>query len=195
MPNTKPSKKGLGRKKVTRRVPQAPGKDSGDASAAVLLNSPASPFEAPLIISIDQVQNILSYYFGGLVPPVEFQLRMIIADEAYITVSPGWVRNSILTDPVLAPRNYQNDVFDCDDYVQYLKTKMSLYAVTSHLSAPLAVGYVFTRAHAFSFCINPASEVFLINTQSDAKAVTNDRDSFSEFLSLRPDNPIITIYI
>jgi hypothetical protein len=183
----KSSKKRAGRKPVTRTLRQAPG--------TVLDNAPAAPFETPRIIDNDQVQTIISNYFGRLMPSDEFLIRTIIADEKYITVSEGWVRNSILTDPVLAPGSYQKDVFDCDDYVQYLKTKMSLYAARCRLSAPLAVGYLFTTAHAFSLCINPDSELFLINTQSDAKALTKDRDSFSEFMSLRPDNIITSIYI
>jgi hypothetical protein len=181
------SKKRTGKKALTRRLQQASG--------TVLFDLPAAPFETPRIIDNDQVQTIISNYFGGLIPSNEFLIRTIIADEKYITVSEGWVRNSILTDPVLAPGSYQKDVFDCDDYVQYLKTKMGLYAARCHLSAPLAVGYLFTTDHAFSICINPDSELFLINTQSDTKALTKDRDSFSEFMSLRPDNTITSIYI
>lgn len=195
MSKIKSSKKGHGRKPVTRTLRRSSGGGSKSASGTEPFDLPAAQFETPRIIDNDQVLTIISNCFGRLVPPDEFPLRTIIADEKYIAVSEGWVRNSILTDPVLASERYQKDVFDCDDYVQYLKTKMSLYAATCRLSAPLAVGYVFTAAHAFSFCINPDSELFLINTQSDTKALTKDRDSFPGFMSLRPDNPITTIYI
>ena len=40
-------------------------------------DTPPTTFELPPIASNNQVQNILTYYFGELVPPDEFSLRMI----------------------------------------------------------------------------------------------------------------------
>ncbi len=158
-------------------------------------NAATAPFDVPYILSNAKVQTIISYYFGPLIPAAEFPFRVILADEAYLAVSPEWVRNCILNDPVLVPQNYQNNVFDCDDYVQHVKTRMSLYAAACRLAAPLAVGYLFTKVHAFSFCINPARELFLIDTQSDAKAITHDATAFPAFLTWSPGNPITHIYI
>src|SRR5262245_50727730 len=127
---------------------------SGDANpfaGAFPTDSTSPTFDYPPVIANDQVLNILSYYFSKLIPAEEFLLRTIIADESYLTVPPPWVRNCILTDPILAPKKYQKEVFDCDDYVQYLKTKMDLYAAAKQFPAPIAVGYLLTKIHAFSF--------------------------------------------
>jgi hypothetical protein len=176
---------------------RGPGKDGGGSASFGFEDSPAVTFDSPPpIISSNQVQNILSYYFSALIPPNEFAIRTIIADGSYITVPPGWVRNCIVADPILAPENYVNDVFDCDDYVQYLKTKVSLYAASKKFPAPIAVGYLFTKIHAFSFCIDPSSQLYLINTQSTTRPVNGDRDLFPQFLAFHPnDNPLTAIYI
>ena len=139
--------------------------------------------------------TILSNNLELLMSAAEFPIRTIVADETYLETPPDFVRDAIMTDPVLSPSNYHADIFDCDDYVQYLKTKLSLYAASNHLPAPLAVGYICTTNHAFTLCIGPNAQLFLINTQSDDHAITGDRETFRQFLSLRPDNRITCIYI
>jgi hypothetical protein len=176
------------------RLP-APAGENGKQSGAPASPTNSGPFANAAAIGNSGVLNILSYYFSPLMPTSEFRIRTIIADNDYLEVPPDFVRNAIVTDPILSPQSYHADIFDCDDYVQYLKTKMSLYAATNRLPAPLAVGYLFTKAHAFSFCIGHPAKLYLINTQSDAVAINDDASSFRQFLSLRPDNNITGIYI
>ena len=153
------------------------------------------PFATASPLSKMTVMTILSNTVGPLMPASEFAIRTVVADDTYLETPPDFVLNAIVTDPVLSPSNYHADIFDCDDYVQYLKTKLSLYAAANHLSAPLAVGYLCTTYHAFTLCIGPNGQLVLINTQSTDHAITSDPAAFAQFLSLRPDNEIICIYL
>ena len=173
---------------------------AGDGPTAPSLNpgpppASSSPFANARQISNRDAFTILSNSLGRLVSPDDFLNRTILADNNYLETPPDFVLNAILTDPVLSPQSYHADIFDCDDYVQYLKTKMSLYAAANLLPAPLAVGYLLTTEHAFSFCIGPGSQLFLINTQSTGHDITSDLATFSSFLNLKPGNTINIIYL
>lgn len=154
------------------------------------------PFLDAALITNDRILTILSNIFRPpLINSSEFRQRTILADTIYLETSPKFVLDAILTDPILSPQKYHADIFDCDDYVQYLKTKLSLYAASNNLQAPLAVGYLFTTEHAFTLCIAPGSNLFIINTQSTDHGITNDTSSFLNFLAIRPGNSITAIYI
>lgn len=178
-----------------QRRPVAPAGDNTNSPAPVVPVGIVGALADAAPIDIDGVMNILAGSIRPLMPANEFRPRTIIADNRYLQVPPDFVRNAIVTDPILSAQNYHADIFDCDDYVQYLKTKMSLYATTNRLQSPLAVGYMLTTVHAFSYCIGPGSRLYLINTQSDTVLVTGDQATFRQFLSLRPDNQITCIYI
>ncbi|HYE17380.1 MAG TPA: hypothetical protein VEA69_02990 [Tepidisphaeraceae bacterium] len=142
------------------------------------------------------MRTLLFNVFGQLVPsPGEFAARCQIADTTYLGVSAEFVRQAILTDPVLAPVNYVNDLFDCDDYVQYLRTRMALLGANRRLAAPLAVGFILTAEHAFNFCVGPTGQLTLINTQSDDRAVVSDPSAFAAFMWVSNANRVQSIYV
>ena len=143
----------------------------------------------------ESMQNILYHYFADLIGAEEFARRTIIADKHYRPVEIDFVLDSVRTDPVLAAERYRRNVFDCDDYVLYLKTKLNLYAHSRNYHAPLALGFLLTKEHAFNFCINSNKSLYLINTQSKDQAATNDNEQFSDFLGLREGNAVQFVYI
>jgi hypothetical protein len=165
------------------------------AADSILDQFPANKFGPTGAIDLETVERLLLRNFGPLFPPREFPFRTVVADNIYLEVSPDFVRGAILTDPVLSAPSYHADIFDCDDYVWYLKTKLSLFAANNRLAAPLAVGTLLTVKHAFSFCIASGSQLFLINTQSDQVEVCGDKTLFAQCLSLGPSNSIQSIYI
>jgi hypothetical protein len=169
--------------------PFGSGRQMPDSIASI------SSFEDADLISNGRLLNILNNDLGPLMTATEFPLRTTLADNEYLETSPEFVIATIITDPILSAQSYHADIFDCDDYVLYLKTKLSLYAACNQLRAPLAVGYLFTTIHAFTFCIGAGSQLFLINTQSSDHAVTGDPLTFGQFISLGPGNKITTIYI
>jgi hypothetical protein len=140
-----------------------------------------------------EVANILQNAFGNLMGP-DFPKRTIIADDVYESVDIGLLLKSIETDPVLSPGMYRRDVFDCDDYVMYLKTKMSLFA-QNHGSAPIGVGILLTEQHAFNIGIDEHAVLHIINTQSADRGIINDIGHFGEWLRLSNTNIIQLLYI
>jgi hypothetical protein len=150
--------------------------------------------ELSMILQRGTVLNILHSGFSQLIGE-DFPKLTIIADDNYSTVGRDWVIDAITTDPILSPSHYVNNVFDCDDYVLYLKTKISLYAQSNKLKSPLALGFIMTNRHAFNFCIDDNRDTHIINTQSDDKASTSDPGSFKAFLNLTGSNSIQLIYI
>lgn len=147
------------------------------------------------IIARSAADNILVSAFGDLVSQGEYSQRVILGDDRYVLVEPAWVLESITTDPVLSPDRYARDVFDCDDYVIYLKSKIGLFAQNSKAPAPFAVGYIFTTRHAFNFCIDPESALHVINTQSEDRATCSRSDQYQAFLRLGASNYIQSIYL
>lgn len=149
-------------------------------------------------ITSNVVYNILRSYFGSLVPEPAFNYITTISDTSYLTVDGNWVREMVLHDPVLAPERYRRDIFDCDDYVLYVKTKIGLYAAnTPSINRPLAVGYILTNQHAFNFGIDDANRVFILNTQSESRAIISptSAEDCATFLELSNINPIKHLYI
>lgn len=142
-----------------------------------------------------QAATLLQNAFGALVDQDFFDRQLIISDTAYRTVNSGFVVNAVVTDPVLSPARYRADVFDCDDYVFFLKVKFALLAAANKLDEPLAIGCLLTRRHAFSFCLDEGQRVVLVNTQSDDHAVTSTPETFGDFLELSPQNPIRLVYL
>ena len=182
--------------KIIPRSVRAPAGDGRGLPQFPPSFPPTGLLAGAAVITEPTVRNIFSNVFSEIIPPEEFLIRTIVADNRYLETSAEFVLDSISTDPIISnSSNYLQEIFDCDDYVQFLKTKMGIYAATNHLPAPLAVGYILTEEHAFSFCIGPGSVVSLINTQSDSHAVTSDKDSFATFLQLHRRNIVQTIYL
>jgi len=143
----------------------------------------------------DLVFQLLSAAFTGLLLDSEVEHRIIVADGRYRSVSPEWLQAIALADPILDQKNYQTDVFDCDDFCQYLRTKVALYALEQKLNAPLAAGFLLTQKHAVNFCIDADQNVHILDTQSEERTLANDPSSFTDLLKLTPSNPIRMIYI
>lgn len=162
-----------------------------------LITTTTKPFLVANVVQGATVLTILANQLSGLTPADQFQLRTVVSDNAYHAVSLDFVRTAIVTDQVLSPASYHADVFDCDDYVQYLKTKMSIYAAVNKLACPLAVGYVLTVLHAFTICITEQGNLVLINTQSPTGGAPFETNPalFQLFLQATPQNPITSIYI
>ncbi len=149
-------------------------------------------------IPANSVYSILTMYFGALIPEELFNSITIISDTSYLAIDGNWVRNMVLHDPVLAPERYRRDIFDCDDYVLYVKTRIGLYAAnTPSITRPLAVGYILTDKHAFNFGIDDTNGIFILNTQSDERKIIKPRSSTecAAFLELTNNNPIKHVYI
>lgn len=149
-------------------------------------------------ITYNVVYNILRSYFGELIPNNIYNEITIIADTSYLTTDGIWLRNMVIHDPVLAPEKYRRDIFDCDDYVLYLKTRVSLYAAnTPNITRPLAVGYILTRLHAFNFGIDNDKRLYILNTQSEQREIISpqSKEECAAFLGLTPNNQIQQLYI
>lgn len=125
-----------------------------------------------------------------------FAERTIISDDLYLRVDTTWILGMIAHDPLIANANsYVPDVFDCDDYVHWLRSQASLFALQNKLSAPLAVGTLMTTDHAFNVIIRLDGEVEIVNTQSAGHATEPDPEKFAGFLRLSPSNQLRSIYI
>ncbi len=151
-----------------------------------------------MAITSNIVYNILRSYFGVLIPNEIFNYVTIIADTSYLTTDGNWLREMVLHDPILAPERYRRDIFDCDDYVLYVKTRVGLYATnTPTITRPLAVGYILTNQHAFNFGIDDNNRVYILNTQSNQRSIIipQSSDECATFLGLSNSNPIKNIYI
>jgi hypothetical protein len=149
-------------------------------------------------ITANSVYNILRSYFGTLIPESIFNLITIISDTSYLTANGNWLRDMVLNDPILAPERYRRDVFDCDDYVLYVKTKVGLYAAnTPTITRPLAVGYILTNLHAFNFGIDDNNQLYILNTQSEQRDIISPQsaEQCASFLCLATNNSIKHIYI
>jgi hypothetical protein len=149
-------------------------------------------------ITSNTVYNILRYYFGSLISDEYFNYIITIADTSYLPVNGDWLRDMVIHDPILAPDRYRRDIFDCDDYVLYVKTKVSLFAANSPtITRPFAVGYILTDVHAFNFGIDDVNSIFILNTQSAERSVIKPQfaEDCAKILELSANNPIKHIYI
>lgn len=151
------------------------------------------------IISNTLVYEKLYLTLWKLIPANLSETITLVADNNYLTLKDAaWLQNFVITDPHLAPAKYRYDIFDCDDYVMYLKTKSSLFAAnTSGFNYPLAVGFLLTVKHAFNFGITDDGSLFVLNTQSSTRdfLLFDDAQVMSSFLALSTTNPIKFIYI
>jgi hypothetical protein len=108
------------------------------------------------------------------------------------------IQNIIISDPILLPEKYRRDIFDCDDYVGYLKTKMNLLAAnTAGQTRPFAFGFIITSTHAYNFGIATNKKLFVLNTQSDHHdfLYPDSSNQLGLFLKLNAQNQIKLIYI
>jgi hypothetical protein len=156
---------------------------------------PTPPLGDDVAFSGELVFQLLSAAFTGLLLESEIEHRLIVADTRYRSVSPEWLRAIAMADPVLDKGKYESDVFDCDDFCQYLRTKVALYAHEQQLNAPLAAGFLLTQKHAVNLCIDADQNVHILDTQSDERTLASDPTSFTDLLKLTPSNPIRMIYI
>jgi len=149
-------------------------------------------------ITANTVYNILRSDFGTLIPDAIFNYITTIADTSYLTADGNWLRDMVLHDPILAPEKYRRDIFDCDDYVLYVKTRVGLYAAnTPAITRPFAVGYILTKLHAFNFGIDNSNRIYILNTQSDQRDIISPQsaEQCASFLGLTANNPITHLYI
>lgn len=151
------------------------------------------------VLSINTIYRDLNLSFGKLLDPNHFEFITIVSDNSYQTVtSAEWLQSMVKTDAQLAPSKYRRDIFDCDDYVMYLKTRVSLFAAnTPGNNFPYAIGFILTTLHAFNFGITDQREVFMLNTQSDNRdfLIFDNLQNARDFLSLSNQNSIKFIYI
>ncbi len=129
---------------------------------------------------------------------------VIIADGYYTLVDGSaidieWILQAVRTDPIISPSQhghvYREDLFDCDDYVLYLRNKVALYimGVAEH---PLALGCILTRKHAFNFCYEGQGTLHIINTQHTPDVVTTcEPAEFEKFLDMGAGNRIDLVYV
>jgi hypothetical protein len=149
-----------------------------------------------MLIDQGNVSIILGNGFSALVPSEEWICRVVLADVRYLTVSADFLYEAIRTDPLLSPKRYTREIFDCDDFALALKTKMAYYAQNNKLEAPFAVGFILTQQHAFNFCIDDAQNIVLIDTQYDDKPPEIDQARFASYLNLSArGNFIQVIYV
>lgn len=159
----------------------------------------AVPVQAPSFASRAMpqalVRQVLQNTIEPLFPGGGANGRLIIADRSYIPVDAGWLRTLVTSDPLLGRANYRGDVFDCDDYVMYLRCKTSLVARREELAAPLAVGFLLTQLHAFNFCIGEGGSISIVDTQSDDVPIHADPRYFPDALELGTGNALDLVYI
>jgi hypothetical protein len=149
-------------------------------------------------ISAETVFTILSNKLEQFTPNNTFSIMAIIADEGYVTVPPNWLRDTVLHEAILSPSKYRRDIFDCDDYVMFLKTKISLYAANKkEFNRPIAAGFLLTQIHAFNFGITDENKLFILNTQSaDVDLIIDPLPGeCAQFLDIAENNLIKFIYI
>jgi hypothetical protein len=173
-----------------RRKPKAQATPAAIATAAEETVAAFGWQDKSTPLTYQNVRQALVSAFSRLVP-IE---RIVISDTRYLTIPVAPVLQLIHSDPFLSPGAYRSEVFDCDDYVMYVKTKLALYAQQHDLAAPLALGFALTVEHAFTVGIADEG-VFLIDTQSDTTPVATDPSVFAAFMRLTSGNIIQFLYI
>ena len=145
--------------------------------------------EPSTLISQVSVRNRLLAVFGPFMgggPAAK--PRITVSDIQYVSCPIRFIRGIAMAEPMLTPGAYRAEVFDCDDYVQYLKVKVSLYAAYRGFTAAPAVGFLLTELHAFNFCLDPDGRLYILNTQSDQREVESDPMLLEQFLGLVNEN-------
>lgn len=144
-------------------------------------------------------QIIRGYFSSLLADPRLFKFQVLVSDNSYFSAPDAQkIQTIINSDPILLPQKYRRNIFDCDDYVTYLKTKMNLIAAnTSGQTRPFAFGYIITSKHAYNFGIGQKKKIYVINTQSDKRYFLYPESiaDLSSFLKLNPQNQIKYIFI
>jgi len=151
-------------------------------------------------LASSEVYQIIRGYFSPLLSDSRlFKFQVLVADNSYFSAPDAKdIQTIINSDPVLLPQRYRRDIFDCDDYAIYLKTKMNLIAAnTTGQTRPFAFGYIITSNHAYNFGIGHSKEIYVINTQSDNRyyLYPESISQLSQFLELNTQNPIKSIFI
>lgn len=149
-----------------------------------------------MVIDQQDMGLVLGSRLRALVPVSEWDFRVIMVDQSWLTVSADFLYQVIRSDPMLSPNHYEDEVFDCDDFALALKTKMAFFAQNNKLQTPYAVGFILTKKHAFNFCIEEGGSMALIDTQYDHRPPERDQTKFAEYLGLSvPGNTIQLIYV
>jgi hypothetical protein len=142
------------------------------------------------------VQRIIRATFGDFAGlKTQYNARVNVVDDYYNLVELQWVLKMIETDPFLSPDKYQVDVFDCDDFAMHLRVRTVQHALLNELQDTPAVGFVFTKKHAFSLCIDPNKVTHIIDTTSQARSVASDKESYADLLDVSKKNPVKRVYI
>jgi len=105
-----------------------------------------------------------------------FDSRVHVVDRNdYRGVTKDWVLDYIRGDAIISsgPKPGNPEIFDCDDFVMYLKTQLALYAFSNQLLHPLAVGVIMMPQHALSFCIEAPNIAHLIDAHSPDKTAAS----------------------
>ncbi len=104
-----------------------------------------------------------------------------------------WISNRITSDEVLSA-SYTEDIFDCEDMAFYLRTAASLFSLSNGHDAPMAIGVLLTRFHAFNICIDDSRALSIIDTTyfSD-RGYTRKKEDFWKFLSLDEEGNYIRL--
>lgn len=143
------------------------------------------------------LQNILRNNLKGLagLSTEAYSARVHVVDEEYSLMDPLWLLDVIKTDPFLSPDKYKVNVFDCDDYVMHLRLHAIKHALLNEDRETPAVGFIFTKRHAFNFCVDDARKLHIINTQSTDHGIASDAGEYRTLLNISRKNPIKLVYI
>ncbi|MEZ4857862.1 MAG: hypothetical protein R2781_03555 [Flavobacteriaceae bacterium] len=142
-------------------------------------------------IKKQDIQKIILRDFSW-VPKLNNKLHVV--DNEYISISKTFVLNTIKHDEWLKREiSYRPDVFDCDDYVMYLKCKLSKLFVNDNQKLPAALGFIITDRHAFNFSIDYEGRIIIYDTV--ATKLELNPTKFKIFLDYKPGNTVKLMYI
>lgn len=146
-----------------------------------------------LLLSKDTVGGIVK---SGLAQFVRFpDIQIVLTDREYQTVQLQWLIDRINFDDVLTG-TYVPEVFDCEDFVLYLRTRTSLYAVLHQANAPMALGFIFTDIHAFNFCIDDDQNLVIVDTtKTKENWYCQKVEQFASFLEIDSGQNTIRIVV
>jgi hypothetical protein len=143
-------------------------------------NDTYTPIERPQILAT--IRSAFGAWIGG---DERFSSRVHVVDtNGYRGITKNWVLDYIKGDAIISsgPKQGNPEIFDCDDFVMYLKTQLALYAFSNQLRHPLAVGIIVMPEHALSFCIEAASIVHLIDVHSPKQSAASTPEQIALML-------------
>lgn len=124
----------------------------------------------------------------------DLRKKVFIMDNGYKPLSKAFVLNTIKDDEWLkTDKSYKPEVFDCDDFVMYLKCKVSKIFVQDQQQLPGAIGFIITSGHAFSLSIDSKRKITIYDTVRTK--LETDPEKFASFLEINPGNIVKLIYI